>query len=72
LVITPSMIEFKERVRLYLTPIPVHSWHGIRLILPHFSFFTPSKISNRNENVIIQGVVNAGEVFVGKTFGKLG
>jgi len=72
LIVTPSMIDVKERGRLYLPPIPVHSWHGIRLILPDFSIFTSSKISNRTERVLMQGVVNIGEIFVGKTFGKLG
>jgi len=60
------MTEVKERV-LYLPAIPVHSWHGIKLILPDFGFLTPRKISNRNEHVLIQAVVNIGEVFVGKT-----
>jgi hypothetical protein len=72
LIITPSMIEVKETVLLFLLPIPMHSWHGIKLRLPEFSFFTPSKISKRTEHVLIQGVVDTGEVFLGKTFGKLG
>ena len=66
------MTGVKERVRLYLPPIPVQFWHGIRLFLPDYSFFMPRKISNRTEHVLIQDVVNIGEVFVGKTFGKLG
>jgi hypothetical protein len=66
------MTEVKERVRLYLPSISVHSWYGIRLILPDLNFFTPSKISNRAEHALIQGVVNIEEIFVGKIFGKLG
>ena len=70
MIITPSTSEVKERARLELPAIPVHSWHGIRLILTDFCFLTPNKISNRNEHVLIQTVVNIGEVFVGKAFGK--